>query len=241
VNVAYWDDLADQWDDKVFSARRCDRHRVVPHTLQRIARRRRGQLVADFGCGPGDFIPLLSRTFERVVAYDQSPKCVELAARRARRLRNVDVVRPPSTLDAWRDRCDVVLCVNVLIHPTRRNRMRTMEQVLQLLRPGGRLVLVVPSIESECLLAEATRGGARNTVRMPRGQRAANIGVLSVVGVPTKHFAAAELRALAAGLGLTDVEVSRVEYSWSSFGLRPIRPAGLRPWDWMLEAKAGPM
>ncbi|MGH7582261.1 MAG: class I SAM-dependent methyltransferase [Gemmatimonadales bacterium] len=237
MNVAYWDDLADQWDDKVFSARRYDRHRVVPQTLQRIARRRRGQVVADFGCGPGDFIPLLSRTFERVVAYDQSPKCVELAARRSRRLRNVEVVRPPSTLDDWHDQCDVVLCVNVVIHPRRQNRMQTLERALDLLRPGGRLVLVVPSIESECLLAEATRTAARNTVRMPRGKRSVNIGVLSVVGVPTKHFAAAELRALAAGLGLREVEVSRVEYSWSSYGLRPIRPAGLRPWDWMVEAR----
>ncbi len=237
MNVAYWDRMADHWDDLVFSVRRSDRQRVIPQALQRIAGRKEAGLVADFGCGPGAFLPLLSRTFSRVVAYDQSPRCVELAERRARRLPNVTVIRPPDSLAQWQHRCDAVLCVNVVIHPRRRNRIGTFRQTLELLRPGGRVVMVVPSIESECLLAEATGGDGRNCVHVPRGNKTIPLGVLSVVGVPTKHFAAAELRVLAATSGLERVEISRVEYSWSSYGLKPVRPAGLRPWDWMLEGK----
>ncbi len=107
-----------------------------------------------------------------------------------------------------------MLCVNVVIHPRRRNRISTFTRALDLLRPGGRLIMVVPSIESECLLAEATGGGGsgRNCVQVPRGAKPVPLGVLSVVGVPTKHFAAAELQVVAATLGLERVEISRVEY-----------------------------
>jgi len=237
MNVAYWDRMAGKWDEYVFSARRSDRGRVVPRALQRAADSGRSELIADFGCGPGAFLPLLARTFGRVVGYDQSPRCTEIAARRTRRLRNVSVIHPPNALVPWRRQCDAVLCVNVVIHPRRRNRIGTLTRALDLLRPGGRLIMVVPSIESECLLAEATGGGGsgRNCVHVPRGGEPVPLGVLSVVGVPTKHFAAAELQVLAATCGLERVEVTRVEYAWSSYGLKPVRPAGLCPWDWLLE------
>ena len=200
---------------------------MVPRALQRAADSGCSELIADFGCGPGAFLPLLSRTFRQVVAYDQSPRCTDIAARRSRRLHNVDVVPPPNTLKEWQHRCDAVLCVNVVIHPRRRNRIGTFTRALDLLRPGGRLIMVVPSIESECLLAEATGGGGsgRNCVHVPRSEKPVPLGVLSVVGVPTKHFAAAELQVVAATFGLERIEVSRVEYAWSSYGLRPVRPA----------------
>ena len=177
-----------------------------------------------------------------MVAYDQSPRCTDIAARRSRRLHNVDVVPPPNTLKEWQHRCDAVLCVNVVIHPRRRNRIGTFTRALDLLRPGGRLIMVVPSIESGCLLAErraeAAAAGIACTCRGAKSR--CPLGVLSVVGVPTKHFAAAELQVVAATYGLERIEVSRVEYAWSSYGLRPVRPAGLCPWDWMLEGESNP-
>src|SRR3546814_16080838 len=65
---------------------------------------------------------------------------------------------------------------------------------------------------------------------------------VTIDGVATKHYTGAELKRELAALGLTGIQLRRIEYSWACHGirrpkaLREARP-GMRPWDWLVTAR----
>lgn len=231
--VAHWDELAPRFDDEVFDSVGESLNRRTLIEIERAAVHR--GTVADFGCGTGRHLVLLSSLFARVVGIEQSPACIAIARERCAALGNVSILvgrRPPRTM---RGAFDVVLCANVAIHPAQAQWQGVLASAADLLRSGGRLVLVVPAVESAKLVDSRSLSLEHPLKRRERWSR----GIFDVGGVPTKHFSKSELRQVLQQAGLKVMRIQPNEYDCSTYGLSTPRGSkAIRPWDWVAVATA---
>lgn len=225
LGSSYWDSVAPRWGERIFNTLQQDRGGVIAAELKRASRG--AERIADFGCGVGVYFPLLAGLFPQVHGFDHSPACVAAARRKARGKSKVTAEVAASAPRAHHGRFDAVLCVNAAIHPSKRIWHGVLRAARDLLKPGGRLVLVVPALESAQLIARARKAPLKN-----------RNGVVWAGAVPTKHYAGGEIVDLLAALGLKARPPRRVEYSWRSHDIAP--PKELRaasPWDWLVAAR----
>jgi 2-polyprenyl-3-methyl-5-hydroxy-6-metoxy-1,4-benzoquinol methylase len=150
--------------EKTFQADRADAIAIratPPEVIERYRRHRNWRLVhkeclfrfvgdpaglrvLDFGCGEGELAVQLAALGARVTGVDVSPELLSLAARRARLDGVADRVRLVEgdirELEL-RGGFDVVVCAAVLHHVELR---AVYERLLDLLRPGGTMVIQEP-------------------------------------------------------------------------------------------------
>ena len=226
----YWDSIADRWDDTVFNTLKHDRGGVIVGELKRVARRVR--TIADYGCGTGLYLPTLCKLFDEVHGFDLSPECIEVARRRLPKGAEIMLRAGKSTPRACYGRFDAVLCVNAAIHPGRRQWRSVLKSARSLLSSRGELILVVPALESACLLTAAAEARDDDSARLARGS------VVVLDGEPVQHFTRA---LLAEELDRLDLAVSRIKpvhYSWASHGIVPPNTLKhLKLWDWLAVAR----
>ncbi len=237
VYAQHWDRIAHRWTSEVFNTLLCARSPVVRDELTATARRACN--IADFGCGIGTYLPLLSRLFDEVHGFEQAPRCVEVARKRMRSRKNVKVDVAHRAAPSMRNRFDAVLCVNVALHPEKSEWHSVLRSMNAMLRPKGRFLLVVPALESAELVAKARRPHIDPLVRAVKHFRPPiRPGVVRFGGVPTKHYTHTELRQTLSDLGLEGIRLRKVEYTWHSHGITP-PPAlrGEKPWDWFVSAR----
>ena len=105
-----------------------------------------GQRVLEIGAGVGTMSALLVDR-ERLVLSDTNPQYLERLRARFQGQPQVHVVplRLPATDgDLQAERLDTIICLNVLEHV--KDDELSLATMFQLLQPGGRLVLLVPSL-----------------------------------------------------------------------------------------------
>jgi SAM-dependent methyltransferase len=106
--------------------------------------------VIDLGCGTGPLLPHLVGRFGEVTALDFAPGMIARARKRlGRRAKQVTFhTRPMHDLDDLAGRFDVAFAVNSIVMPDTRDIDRTLAAIRGCLKPGGRLVGVVPAIDA---------------------------------------------------------------------------------------------
>ena len=251
MDEKHWDGLAATFDRDVFNPVTNDLHGTFLKTLRRYARR--GGTAADFGCGNGRQLPLIARRFRMIAAMDHSGRCVAEAARRCRRFRHVtfrqhDLTKPVRFIAP----VDTGICINVAIMPDYDMRMRLLRNVTNRIRRGGRLFLVVPSMESTLYSAHRlilwnltdhdSYREASAAAQPETGFTNASVrdGVVTVGEVRTKHYLREELELLLPRLGHRILEIAKMEYPWKSEFMHP--PRSMRapyPWDWLVVSTPG--
>ncbi len=249
MNQAYWDEIAVRYDEEILDAVKNDKNGVIKHSIRGHADKT--HLAADFGCGIGKTLPLLSRCFSIVDAYDLSGKNLELARRKCRRFPNVRYHhRDLSRGDNTSSKVDFAVSINVLLTPSPETRSGILRTIYNGLRPCGILLLVAPSLESALysdfrLLEWNLREGfdyddARReglTADSKNGGAVAN-GIVTLDGIATKHYLREELHVTLRSMGLEAIETHKVEYAWSTeFDEVPAWLKGPYPWDWMVLAQ----
>jgi SAM-dependent methyltransferase len=239
-----WDAAASRFDDLVCHVLAEDRGGIVAARVAAEARRLRARrpgraiLAADFGCGTGRALRLLAAHADAVVGTDVSPACLAVATRAARGgdrvvLVRADLGRARVALPIRAPGADLGLCVNVAIMPDERLRGRILANAARHVRPGGRLLLVVPAHESQLLVRRRWREWTGSRWRTGPRERSVE-GLYDVGGALTKLWTREELVSLAETLGCRAIAIERVEYDWSTEFERP--PASFRapyPWDWL--------
>ena len=240
MDVAYWDAMAGAFDEEIFNSLQEDARGTIRRSIAEVSGPRKR--VMDMGCGVGRYLPLLSRLFGEVHASDWSPQCVRQATRLAESLPNVTVDLPAAYRGrTWSGVFDVVTAINVLFDPNAGRRTALLKDIRRLLKPRGRAVLVVPSLEA-IAYADAVR-----RVHAPRkkslytfGVRDSRTdpGVLHIQDVPYKHFVGEELVHALRTSGFVPGALERVEYRWSTEAAAPPTQYDLAPpWDWIIVAR----
>lgn len=105
-----------------------------------------GQRVLEIGAGVGTMSALLLDR-ERLVLSDINPHYIERLKARfgsQEQVRVVPLRLPATNGDLVAERLDTIICLNVLEHV--RDDELSLATMFQLLQPGGRLVLLVPSL-----------------------------------------------------------------------------------------------
>jgi ubiquinone/menaquinone biosynthesis C-methylase UbiE len=107
-----------------------------------------GQRILEVGCGIGNFTSLLMDR-ELIVATDVYSPCIDyLKTRLAGSLKVVPMeldIADPAARELESYEFDTVICLNVLEHVE--DDLRALSHMQSVLRPGGRLVLLVPAFQ----------------------------------------------------------------------------------------------
>lgn len=246
----YWEQIAERYEDEVFRVSEQDRGGLVQERLRQFAAQG-ARNALDLGCGMGLWLPLLGRLYRTVTAVDISAGLLRKARSLCRGLKHVRFVRA----DVCRSlkgvpKVEVVLCVNAILMPSMALRRAMFHAAADRLRVGGKLVLVVPSLESALLTKRRlidwnvedgmTPGAAVRSALEP--ERSAAVGwlrgVVPVAGIPTKHYLREELEAGLKSFRLQPVEILKLQYGWRTEFQEP--PAWMQepyPWDWLVVAR----
>jgi SAM-dependent methyltransferase len=159
-----------------------------------------GDHVLEIGSGIGNLSEFLLDC-PQLVLSDTDSFYLDRLRERFRRHRHVSVVELtlPSVDGSLPDRLDTVICLNVLEHV--RDDMGSLSSVYQLLKPGGRLILLVPALPAlygslDRALGHFRRYTAHELRRMftEVGFRTLHIEYFNLAGVPGWWFAGRVLR-----------------------------------------------
>jgi SAM-dependent methyltransferase len=149
---------------------------------------------------------------------------------------------------------DVILSLNAAIMPGHDLRLNFLRGMASRLKPGGHLLLDLPSIES--LLYGTFREiewHRRAGVPAKKAERMADVscisrprllarGIFYRGGEPTKHYLREELLVLVRDeLNLALIDILKMEYDWETEMEDESIPAWMGepyPWDWLVIAKA---
>lgn len=268
--VEYWNAQARDYDDNIFSTIDEDHTGIITRTLDRCAAPDEegpmGRCI-DLGCGAGKYLSALAARFRSVSGYDLSPKLVGLSKKEAksRGLQNV-AVQVRDLAQVWYredgsslgDRHEMesygfAVMANVLIAPVEDPaRQLMLRNAFRSLCPGGRLLVVVPSLESALYVnmrcCEENFEGSSEILKRPTRAEGADVvsGILRRSGVRTKHYLEPEFRLLAGRVGFAVEACEKVLYAWhSELGVETdIRvPSGMKdtplPWDWLFLLRRG--
>ncbi len=240
----YWDALAPSFEEDVFDPVASDRGGVILSAMRRAASKK--ARAADLGCGVGRSIPELSRYFGEVVGVDHSADCLNVARRDHEWLGNVrflqrDLTRKGQAVAP----AEVVVCINVALIPDYEKRRNLIENVADSVQPGGKLLLVVPALESYLLsMHRLTMWNMEDHNSYRHAAAAASEeycftapairdGVVGAGEEPTKHYTREELEILLESVGHRTVSIEKAEYGWDTeFDDPPESMGAPYPWDW---------
>ncbi len=250
MDKSYWNRIGKNYSREIFHALHSDRKGCLRRLLNGLANRNIEAI--DFGCGTGQFLPLLAEKCRHVRALDFSAGLLEQAAARHRRFGNMEFYNVDLSRSGLKfDPAALGLCVNVLIMENFSLRRNILQTIRRCLLPGGKLLLVLPSLESVFLTQQRLidwnlRDGFTHrraaAARIPgfskRALDGVHEGIFPVDQVPTKHYLKEELE-LFLGSGGFDVEsIEKVEYGWETEFARPPRwMKSPYPWDWAVVAR----
>ncbi len=246
----YWEKLGEDYEEEVFDVYANDKRRVIASRIEAAATP--DSRAADFGCGVGKFLPLMSDRFASVQAVDFSETCLRRGEERFGELNNVSFIRfDMCQASRVLQGVDFILSVNALLTPDLGKQLAMFETLSRHLVKGGRLVLVVPSLESALFSADRllqwnlrTGLSAHEAVAAastPERKRELDFrphGVVAIDGAETKHYLREELTDRLGTVGFQVDDLAKVEYDWSTEVESPPGWMGAPfPWDWCFTAK----
>jgi len=248
-NRSYWERVGETYDDEVFDVSAADQARVIASRVESKCAAETD--AADFGCGVGKFLPLMSRCFRRVRALDFSNSCLRDGGERFADLENVSF-RQFDMCQTQRAFAPVgfVLSVNALLTPDFGKQLAMFKTLARHVTRGGTLLLAVPALESAIFVADRylqwnVKSGMSPRAAMkaacsPTRRRELEInahGVVKIDGAETKHYLREELIDRLSMVGFAVNEIVKVEYDWNTEFHRP--PRWMKapfPWDWCVTA-----
>jgi SAM-dependent methyltransferase len=208
--------------------------------------------AADLGCGTGPLLPVLAARFQRVIALDFAPGMIERARARLTpeaTARVAFVKRPMHELDEFAGQIDVAVSVNSLVMPDVRLVDRTLRAIRAALKPGGRFLGIVPSIDAIAYHTMLLMDRAVDRGLTPRAaERLAALqterryydflfGRFRFQGLHQKFWQPFEIEHRLAKAGFTSIALAKVLYPWDESLAGAAELAGFPPsWDWFFRA-----
>ena len=241
----YWEKIAPSYGDEIFDVLHNDKKGIIKAAIKKYASK--SKTVMDIGCAIGKWLPVLSPLFKKVYAIDISAKNLAIAKRTHQNLKNIEYMRVDMSGKTRVPKSDFAICINAILTSSMKDREVFFGTLAQCVKKNGRIVLVIPSLESymfTTIIANQWKIDAdvfNEKVSGPAAiQKWNNIrqGNAEIDGVPTKHYLREELQLLLSREGFVAEDFQKIEYNWSTEFLKA--PKWLkepRPWDWMVIAR----
>jgi trans-aconitate methyltransferase len=243
----YWEETGRRYESEVFNVAAHDHGGIIRRGIVEA----NGKTAADMGCGVGNFLPLLADRFTRVTAVDFSSACLRQCENAHAAQGNISFLRGDlrKTGKLFAP-VDFVLSVNAILSPRLVDQLAMLKTLHRHLRPGGRLLLIVPAIESALLTDHTLREWYVRTGSSPAAAarsvsgaaRKAELsiepdGTVTIAGTATKHFLKEELQLRLQSLGFKINDITKLEYAWDTeFDEPPRWMKEPYPWDWCVIA-----
>ncbi|MFH1916860.1 MAG: methyltransferase domain-containing protein [Nanoarchaeota archaeon] len=220
-----WDKIATQYFDIVSSPfdERVDN--PLFDQLKKIRRRKQMRII-DLGCGIGNLTPFLSKHFGHVTAIDFSEKMVEVTGEKCKAMENVVVLKQDMRdLQIFYNQFDVAVAVNSFVLPSIIDIRKMFLETFKILKPGGKLIGIFPSINSDLYRAMLTfdmqyeetkkEDEAMKNTRYIMGEEDFDFmfGLYHYDG-SQKHFYQFELEYRLKQAGFTNIVIDKVLYPW---------------------------
>jgi SAM-dependent methyltransferase len=242
---AHWNKIGSSYQNEIFDVFKSDRNQLLSQVLKKHSNPK--HTAIDFGCGVGRAFEFLSPSFKSVLALDISDNLLDIA--RQSKYSNI-TYRQHDLTQPLKATADFGFCCNVIMLPeVDRNRLM-FRNIRKSIKPGGKAVIVVPSLESffysawqliEWYKKEGTLPGDIDASELAgfKGTKADLIqGVVRIDDVKTKHYSREELNVILRDCDFTKVEVQKLEYDWTTeFNSPPKWMKDPYPWDWIIEAE----
>jgi SAM-dependent methyltransferase len=250
MDAEYWQRVGDCYEREIFASSLADTSGVIRRRLDELANPR--AVAADFGCGVGHYLPLLAKRFQAVHGIDFADSLLDQARERVRCFENVSLHR--ANLASGRaklalPKLKVGVCANVLISEDAALRQGVLRTIHRHLAPAGRLLLVVPSLESalfanQRLVEWNRRLGWSEAESIASGMTASRDllrGLVRLQKVATKHYLREEATVLLEEAHFAVSSCDKVEYGWDTeFDEPPRWMKQPGPWDWLFVARRKP-
>ncbi len=232
---AQWNRLAARFNSSVCDITAGERGRVVHELVEEALRCCPRPVVVDVGCGVGTFIRRYGRRFGESVGVDFAERMLRGARRRCAKVpRTRWVCSAVEGTPAKVGRiADLTVCMNVLTSPSAALRRRQWNALGKITKPGGCLLVVLPSYESAEFVADV-----EDRMNPGASARRDGDGTVHRGRARQKHYTREEIRDAAERAGFRVLRVPKVHYGWRDEGLEPPKSIarGRWPWDWALLA-----
>jgi ubiquinone/menaquinone biosynthesis C-methylase UbiE len=209
-------------------------------------------VVADLGTGRGDLIPFLAENFKKVYAIDFSEKMIEAAKEKHSRYENVSFhVEDMRELNRLKLNLDCAIAVNSVLHPSFEDVSRSLREIYNSLKRGGKFLGIFPSMEStlyyfnlvyerEYAKYKDEKRAMRNATRISEKRK---INVMNGVfyddgNERQKLYYQFELQNRLSKIGFKQISFNRVLYPWGEKnGSYVDFPGEPELWDWYVVAR----
>jgi SAM-dependent methyltransferase len=223
-----WNRLAAKFETSV-----CDITSTSAPAIEKLvalARPNRRQTLVDAGCGIGTFVERFGDRFGKVVAFDFANAMVKRARKLCNDLEHAEWASLPleDAGERFGSIAHLAVCMNVITAPKRSLRERQWQSLGELVRPGGHLLVVVPSFESAEYVASLDNEAFNCSFEEDNEMVRRN-------DTDQKHYSRRELRRTVTNEGFDVIALRKVSYPWGEDGLE--LGARKTPWDWACLAR----
>jgi SAM-dependent methyltransferase len=208
--------------------------------------------VADLGCGIGPLLPFLAERFGRVVAVDFAGGMLERARERCRGVNHIEFLQRPLTdLTPLAGQLDVAVAVNSLVMPEIAQIETALRMIHAALKPQGRFLGIVPSIDSvhymTLLLVDRARqaGMPEAHARQNAAKHAEHalfdfaFGDYKMRGIRQHFWQPFEVKLRLRRAGFCRIRIAKVKLAWRQFACARDLAGQPPPWDWFFEVRRG--
>lgn len=247
----FWEEIQD-YDSQVFSVF-ADKDAENP-IFDYLKQKPKGMLVADLGCGSGNFLKFLSQNFEKIIAADYSNNLLKEAKKRHSTLTNIEYkLMDMKDLEGLDGLLDIAISINSILPETINEVGQIIRGVYKSLKPGGEFVGILPAADTVIYLAllehkQLLDQGKEETEATKEIERIFNTNrQFSILGFQRdspsdprqKYFFPSEIELIFKEAGFKSVLLQKVYYSWAyckdhNYGYFPGKE---RIWDWFVIAK----
>jgi SAM-dependent methyltransferase len=223
-----WNKLAAEFENSV-----CDITSTSAPAIEKLvalARPGRRQTLVDAGCGIGTFVERFGEKFGKIVAFDFAHAMVKRARHRCRRFDHAEWHALPleDAGELFGSIANLAVCLNVITAPKQGLRERQWQSLGELVKPGGHLLVVVPSLESAEYVASLDSEAFNSSFEEDNEMVRRN-------DTDQKHYSRRELRRTVTNEGFEVISLRKVSYPWGEDGLE--LNARKTPWDWACLAR----
>ncbi len=203
----------------------------------------------DIGCGIGNCLPTLSKKFSTVVGVDFSPKMIKKASEKAKDFPNVRLLeRDARDLKEFHNQFDVAVSINSALIPCIKDVEKMMKETYNVLKEGGILLGVFPSMESHLFQAlllqeKALEEGLSEEEAITKSKEDAQeydlvSGFVTYPDSTQKNYYLFELKHRLRKAGFTNIKIRKVYYPWEVYDetLVSFKKKG-KVWDWFVFAR----